>query len=141
MKIIKDDIFSEILKDRGIHDGYDMHKHLNPQYEYIDSTYGSLSDIDKCIARIEKAILDKEPICVYGDFDVDGLTSTAILVKAIKLKGGNAFPYIPNRITQGHSLHRNSIQSIAKRATLIITVDCGITVSYTHLTLPTTPYV
>ena len=126
MILSKDNVLAQILKDRGVHHDSDLHQHLNPKYEYIDGTHTAFTDIDKAVARIQKAIHHQEMICVYGDFDVDGLTSTAILLKTIKAKGGIAFPYIPNRITQGHSLHRSAIQRIAEDASLIITVDCGI---------------
>jgi single-stranded-DNA-specific exonuclease len=78
--------------------------------------------------RIVKAIRDKEKIVIYGDYDVDGITASAILWHAITLLGGNPSVYIPHRIEEGYGLNAEAInQIIDGGAKLIVSVDCGIT--------------
>lgn len=87
-----------------------------------------LPDIQPAIGRIYRALLSGEKIIVYGDFDVDGITSTALLVESIKALGGEAEPYIPHRLTEGYGLKSAAIESLRKQgAGLIITCDCGVT--------------
>ena len=87
-----------------------------------------MPDIDKAVQRIQTAILGGEQIAVYGDFDVDGISATAVLVKGLENLGGRVIPYIPHRLHEGHGLNNAAIAELKKRgATLLITVDCGIT--------------
>ncbi len=84
--------------------------------------------MEKAAKRILSAIKDKEKITVYGDYDVDGITSTAILVSFLRKHGADADYYIPDRLEEGYGINPAAIDKIASRATsLIITVDCGIT--------------
>ena len=87
-----------------------------------------LIDIDKASKRIEKAIKEKEKICIYGDYDADGITSTAMLYLYLKKRGGDVFYYIPDRNKEGYGLNIKAIYEISKRGTkLIVTVDNGVT--------------
>ncbi|MQF64672.1 single-stranded-DNA-specific exonuclease RecJ [SAR202 cluster bacterium AC-409-J13_OGT_754m] len=87
-----------------------------------------LPGMAKAINRIEEALISKDPIGVFGDFDVDGVTATAIIFDGLGKLGIEIIPYIPDRITEGHGLNYDAIQSLSKSgAKLIITVDCGIT--------------
>jgi single-stranded-DNA-specific exonuclease len=86
-----------------------------------------LTDMSKAVDRIYKAIHSGEKIAIYGDFDVDGITATLVLMEGLSWLGGNVTPYIPNRLREGHGqllaledLHKQGIS-------LVITVDCGIT--------------
>ena len=79
------------------------------------------------MSRIQAAMQAKEPIVVYGDFDADGVTSTALLTLALRHFGAVVEPYVPNRVARGYGLNANAVREIAARGTrLIITVDCGI---------------
>jgi single-stranded-DNA-specific exonuclease len=79
------------------------------------------------VDRIRQAIRGNEPIVVYGDFDADGVTSTALLVQALHAFGADVRPYIPHRIDEGYGLHCDSLDRVAAiGAKLVITVDCGI---------------
>jgi single-stranded-DNA-specific exonuclease len=83
--------------------------------------------MDKAVARVRKAITGKEKILVYGDYDVDGMTSVAILKKALANLGAVVETYIPNRLEEGYGLNTNAIKrAIKDGVSLIITVDCGI---------------
>ena len=88
----------------------------------------TLPDMDKAVERIHRAIKDDETIGVFGDFDVDGLTGTAIMLRIVRSLGGKAVPYIPNRETDGHGLSNQAIDAFADAGvTLITTVDTGST--------------
>lgn len=87
-----------------------------------------LRDMDRAVTRLERAISDGEEICVYGDYDVDGITATCLLVSFLAERGARVLPYVPNRLTEGYSLNEGAISQLARQGvTLIVTVDCGIT--------------
>ena len=87
-----------------------------------------LPDIEKAIQRIQKALLSGEKVAVYGDFDVDGISATALLVKGLEWLGGHVMPYIPHRLQEGHGLNSYALAELREHgASLVITADCGIT--------------
>jgi single-stranded-DNA-specific exonuclease len=87
-----------------------------------------LKDMDAAVERVRNALLNHERICVYGDYDVDGVTSVASLVGFLSAVGADCFYYIPNRIEEGYGLHAAGIEEAARKgARVIITADCGIT--------------
>ena len=88
-----------------------------------------LQDMDKAVARIRAAIERREHVAVFGDYDVDGITSTCVLTDYLRRRGVPVHPYIPDRIEEGYGLNMDAITSLqrADDITLIITVDCGIT--------------
>ena len=88
-----------------------------------------LQDMDKAVARIRAAIERQEHVAVFGDYDVDGITSTCVLTDYLRRRGVPVHPYIPDRIEEGYGLNMDAITSLqrADDITLIITVDCGIT--------------
>lgn len=86
-----------------------------------------MPDMEKAVQRILKGIKQQERMIVYGDFDADGVTSTTLMVQALKTLGADAHPYIPHRVDEGYGLNSPALEGIAKDgATLVITVDCGI---------------
>lgn len=87
-----------------------------------------MKDMDKAVARIQQAISAGETIAVFGDYDVDGITSTVLLMDYLKSCGVRCLRYIPRRIEDGYGLSKDAIQGLYDQgATLMITVDCGIT--------------
>jgi len=87
-----------------------------------------MRDMDKAVARIQRAISEGETIAVFGDYDVDGITSTVLLMDYLKSCGVKCLRYIPRRIEDGYGLSKDAIQGLYDQgATLMITVDCGIT--------------
>ena len=87
-----------------------------------------MRDMDKAVARIQKALAQDEIIAVFGDYDVDGITSTVLLLDYLKSCGARCLRYIPRRIEDGYGLSKDAIQGLRNQgATLMITVDCGIT--------------
>ena len=87
-----------------------------------------MRDMDKAVARIQRAISQGETIAVFGDYDVDGITSTVLLMDYLKSCGVRCLQHIPRRIEEGYGLSKEAIQGLRDQgATLMITVDCGIT--------------
>jgi len=87
-----------------------------------------LPDIQPATARIYRALLSGENIAIYGDFDADGITGTALLVQGLSRLGGKVTPYIPHRLTEGYGLKTAALEKLHQQGvSLVITVDCGIT--------------
>ncbi|MBP3707942.1 MAG: single-stranded-DNA-specific exonuclease RecJ [Clostridia bacterium] len=86
-----------------------------------------MPDMEIAVNRIMKAIQNNEKVIIYGDYDVDGITSITVLKKFLKERGLEVDSYIPNRLTEGYGLNKSAIDKIVeKKYTLMITVDCGI---------------
>ena len=87
-----------------------------------------LPDMHQAVARIYQALLSSENIAIYGDFDVDGITGTALLMQGLTVLGGKVTPYIPHRLTEGYGLKTAALENLSRQGiSLVITVDCGIT--------------
>lgn len=114
-----------LLDIRGIVDEKDIISFMSDR-NFIDSPF-DIKDMDKAVERIQKAIENDEKICVYGDFDVDGVTSTALLYSYLYDLGADVMFYIPSREEEGYGLNNNAITLLAQNnVKLIITVDNGI---------------
>jgi len=84
-----------------------------------------LPDMEKAVTRILKAIENQEKVLIYGDYDVDGITSTTVLMNFLEERGIKVEYYIPNRLTEGYGLNKEAIKNIIdKNINLMITVDC-----------------
>jgi single-stranded-DNA-specific exonuclease len=87
-----------------------------------------LPDISQAVSRVYKAVLAREKIAVYGDFDVDGVTATVIIVEGLSRLGAEVITYIPDRVKEGHGLKTSALEKLkAQGIRLVITVDCGVT--------------
>ncbi len=86
-----------------------------------------LKDMDKAVARIKNAIKNKERVCIYGDYDVDGVTATTILYIYLTERGVPCDYFIPGRLEDGYGLNKKAISALSGKTDLIITVDTGIT--------------
>ncbi len=119
----------QALYNRGIYDPAEVEVFLDRPRQLRDP-FGLLG-MREAVARIRAAIKGGEPIVVYGDFDADGVTSTALLVQALRCLGVRAEPYIPHRVDEGYGLHCESLNRVAETgAKLVVTVDCGIRSGY-----------
>jgi single-stranded-DNA-specific exonuclease len=119
-------LIAETLVRRGITDAESAKGFLDPA-AYDPASPFDLPDMDKAVERIERAIQTDEPICVWGDFDVDGQTSSALLVSALRGLGADVTYYLPHRINEGHGVHIPKLgELIDNGASLIITCDTGI---------------
>lgn len=120
-------ITAQILANRGITDAVEANNFLSSSFSGCHDPF-LLKDMHKAVSRIKKAITDREPILVYGDYDVDGITSVTVLYSALKNLGAVADTYIPNRLEEGYGLNLGAIKKAQKNGFgLIVTVDCGIT--------------
>jgi single-stranded-DNA-specific exonuclease len=87
-----------------------------------------LPDISQAISRVYKAVLAREKIAIYGDFDVDGVTATVMLIEGLSRLGAKVVLYIPDRISEGHGVKIAALEKLrAQGVSLVITVDCGVT--------------
>lgn len=87
-----------------------------------------LKDMEKLVERIDKAIKNNEKICIYGDYDVDGITSITIMYQFLTKLGAHVMYYLPDRLIEGYGINNNALDEIKdKGVSLVITVDCGIT--------------
>lgn len=120
-------VLAVLLKNRGIDTPAKIQQFLNPLKNKLISP-DVFSDMDKASKRIIQSIEKQEHITIYGDFDADGITSTALLYLTLKRIGANVDFYIPERESESHGLNTKAlIKLISKKKTkLIITVDCGI---------------
>lgn len=119
-------LLSSIMINRGISEEK-AEVFLNPKRHDFYNPY-KMPDMEIAVQRILKAIDNKEKTIIYGDYDVDGITSTTILKSFLKERGLECDYYIPNRLKEGYGLNKKAIEKISKEGyTLIITVDCGIT--------------
>ena len=114
------------LVNRGIVDDEDLKIFLNPTRKDFHDPF-LLPDMDKAVDRIIRSIENKEKVIIYGDYDVDGITSITVLKKFLEERGIDVKEHIPNRLEEGYGLNIESIKKIAEeKFTLMITVDCGI---------------
>jgi single-stranded-DNA-specific exonuclease len=119
-------VVAAILAKRGVKSKKDTIEFLNPSFDQFRS-FNKLIDLPQAVNRIAKAIIHRENILVFGDYDVDGVTSTAILYDFLKNAGAQVSYYIPDRMSEGYGLIEKQIENIAlpRDVHLIITADCG----------------
>ena len=115
-----------LLVQRGVASEEDARRFLNPSPDHLHDPY-LLNDMAIAVSRIRKAIENREPICVYGDYDVDGVSASSLLSDYLRSKGAQVEVYLPSRHTEGYGLNDAAIRSVAERNKLMITVDCGVT--------------
>ena len=117
----------QILFNRGLADAAQVEPFLRVDKRLSPDPF-LLPDMEMAVTRIYRAVLGGEKIAVYGDFDADGITSTAVLVQGLRTFNVEAVPYIPHRINEGHGLKITALETLKKEGvSLIITTDCGIT--------------
>ena len=114
------------LSARGLSSPEQARSYLNCDASLPDPFL--MKDMDLAVARIRRAIANKEKIAVFGDYDVDGITATCLLTDFLRRKGCNCVSYIPGRLEEGYGLNPIAIRQLREEnVSLIITVDCGIT--------------
>lgn len=120
------ELLATILVNKNITTQKEIEEFLNPtRNDFFDPFL--INDMDIAVERIRKAIETQEKVIIYGDYDVDGITSITVLKSFLKDVGLDVDYYIPNRLEEGYGLNKNAIDEIAKnKYTLMITVDCGI---------------
>ena len=119
-------LIGQILWGRGIRSAKEAQTFLHPEDEPFHDPF-LMMDMERSAERIWNAIHSGEQIVVYGDYDVDGMTSTTLLMKHIRALGGKVSYYIPNRFTEGYGINGAALaQLAAEGCDLLVTVDCGI---------------
>ncbi|HET6959724.1 MAG TPA: single-stranded-DNA-specific exonuclease RecJ [Vicinamibacterales bacterium] len=119
-------VVAKLLCQRGLADPELADRFLNPSLDHLHDPM-LLADMSVAVDRIMGAIARKEKIAIHGDYDVDGVTSTVILRRALELLGGNVMHFIPERLKDGYGLQPVAIERLhAEGVALVISVDCGI---------------
>lgn len=119
-------VIGKIIVNRHVVNDEDVRIFITPTRDDFHDPF-LFTGMDIAVERIIKAINNKEKILIYGDYDVDGITSTTVLKKYLMDRGMPVDTYIPNRLHEGYGLNKNAIDIIKERnIDLIITVDCGI---------------
>ena len=120
-------IVAQLLVGRGVYTSADAEIFLATKLMGLRPPE-SLPGVEKAVPILKSAIEQKLPIVIYGDYDCDGMTGTAILVNGIRLLGGEVSYHVPNRLEDGYGLNEDAIRKLADRGKkLIVSVDCGIT--------------
>jgi len=119
-------LVSQLLINRGLVSVDQADFFINATLKDLYSPF-LMKDMDKAVQRIITALQKKEKICVYGDYDVDGITATAVVLLFLREVKANAFFYLPNRLQEGYGLDIEALKKITcEGATLLVTVACGI---------------
>jgi single-stranded-DNA-specific exonuclease len=118
-------ILAQLLVNRGIANIEEAHKFLNVRLEQLHDPYG-FADMPVAVRLIKKAAENRDKVMIFSDYDVDGITSLALLKTALAKIGINAFHYLPHRIKEGYGLNKNILPIVKqKNIKLLITADCG----------------
>jgi single-stranded-DNA-specific exonuclease len=117
---------ARLLCLRGLSDPDTAQRFLYPSLDHLHDPY-QLADMTRAVERLERAIAQKERIAIHGDYDVDGITSTVILRRALEMLGGDVVHFIPERLRDGYGLQPAAIERLhGDGVRLIVSVDCGI---------------
>ena len=117
---------ARLLCLRGLADPDLAGRFLHPTLDHLHDPF-KLADMDRAVARLEPAIAQRQRIAIHGDYDVDGITSTVILRRALEMLGGDVVHFIPERLRDGYGLQPAAIERLhAEGVRLIVSVDCGI---------------
>ncbi len=120
-------LVNQLLYNRGITEAAHAESFLSIGHDLQHDPF-LLNEMDRAVARIQRALANKETIAVYGDFDADGICGTAVLMEGLSRLGAKMISYFPHRVNEGYGLNRDSLDSLKKPgAMLVITLDCGIT--------------
>lgn len=122
---LEDDILTQLLLTRGVA-REDVPRHLAPTLREFLPDPSEFRDMDAAAERMAQAVLGREAITVYGDYDVDGATSAALLINLLRDLGANADYYIPDRLLEGYGPSGEALLKLSEAgSSLIVTVDCG----------------
>ncbi|MCH7624521.1 MAG: single-stranded-DNA-specific exonuclease RecJ [Chloroflexi bacterium] len=118
---------ARLLFNRGIQDASDVESFLAADGRLLNDA-NLLPNMKEAVSRLKAALESSEMIGVFGDFDTDGITGTALLFRALSDLGATVLPYIPDRVEEGHGLNDDAVRLLkSKGVSLLITVDCGAT--------------
>jgi len=119
-------VLAQVLLNRGICGASEVDAFISPKISMLSNPY-DIPDMEKAAIRVNAAKAKGERVCVYGDYDVDGVTGTSILLLTLKELGVDATYYIPHRYHEGYGMNNPAVKKLAEAGIrLIVTVDCGI---------------
>ena len=119
-------VVASLLISRGCEDERSAKAFLQPSYDQLHDPYLMLG-MREADARLLRAIDHAEPVLIYGDYDVDGTTGTAVLLRALKLLGATVGYHVPHRFTEGYGIQQPALEKAAAGGyKLVVSVDCGI---------------
>src|SRR4029453_1759684 len=119
-------VVARLLCLRGLADADEADRFLHPSLSQLHDPF-RLADMGRAVNRLERALAQRERIAIHGDYDVDGITSTVILRRALEMLGADVVHFIPERLRDGYGLQTAAIDRLhAERVALIVSVDCGI---------------
>lgn len=119
-------ILAALLINRGYDDERAARAFLSPTYDQLHEPYAMLG-MKEAVARLRHAVEAGEKVLIYGDYDVDGTTGTAVLLRALKLLGAQAGFHIPHRFTEGYGIQQAALEkAVADGYKLVVSIDCGI---------------
>ncbi len=120
-------IAARILASRGISTPEEAERFLSVRIQDLPDPF-SMKGMLRAVERLSRAIAKHEKVMVYGDYDVDGVTSTSLLVSFLEATGADVGYYVPHRLVEGYGLNGSAVDKLAQAGTqLIVTVDCGVT--------------
>ena len=119
-------LVASLLVHRGMADWEDAGKFLLPRLTDLHDPQ-LLPGVTRAASRLCQAVAEGQPIVIYGDYDVDGITASAVLWHLVNLAGGRVCVYVPHRMAEGYGLNSDAIKRLASDRPLIVSVDCGIT--------------
>lgn len=120
-------ILAHLIEQRGLPAGDDLDAFLKPRLRDLGDPF-EIGEMDRAVERLFRAIDDGEEICIFGDYDVDGVSSVAVMRRVLRAYGANPRHFIPRRSTEGYGLSESALDRAMKegpKPDLIITVDCG----------------
>ena len=120
-------LVAQVIINRDITTADEAHAYIEPKSQQLPSPLDEFADLEKSVELIQEAIADDEPIAICGDYDADGMTSTALLLRALKHLGANVDYAIPSRMKDGYGINNRIVEEFAENGVgLILTVDNGI---------------
>src|SRR5580658_5571798 len=119
-------VLAELLLARGVANPAEAHRFLNPEYEHLHSPDLMLG-MSAAVERLERAIEAREPVLLYGDYDVDGTSAVVLLKTAIEMLGGTVSFHVPHRLREGYGMQSSVLEAAyAEGIRLVVTVDTGM---------------
>lgn len=122
-----DPLAARVLACRGLGDPAEAQRFLDPRLADLPDPF-LMAGMERAVARLTRALAAGERIALYGDYDVDGVTSTALLAGFLRAAGGDVVTYVPHRLVEGYGLNSDAVRRLAEGgAKLLVSLDCGIT--------------
>ena len=118
----------ELLHARGLLDDSAIHTFLYPNYDTDLADPFRMTGMEAAVTRLQQAVATGQRVAIYGDYDIDGIVSTALMAEVLQKHGLEPVTYIPDRYDEGYGIHISALEELKNQGvTLVVSVDCGIT--------------